>query len=92
MYLVLWAYRGLWASGGLTACFLASPPVLCLMQSPRQLYTLQPRVEVAGWTQTDIDEYQGPTPQIVSRLAERVRLRLDSTYTVCEVSQIQHTR
>ena len=41
-----------------------------------QLYTLESRLAFAGWTQSDVDNYQGPTPQIVAGLAEHVRSKL----------------
>lgn len=53
------------------------------------LYTLQSRIEFAGWQQSDIDKYKGPTKEIVSGLAENVREKLGSTYCVCEVCPSQ---
>lgn len=53
-----------------------------------QVYTLESRVAFAGWTQSNIDNYKGPTPEVVSGLAENVRLKLGSTYTVCEVRNV----
>jgi hypothetical protein len=50
------------------------------------LYTLQSRIEFAGWTQANIEGYKGPTPEIVTGLAENVRVRLGSTYCISEVS------
>lgn len=49
-----------------------------------QLYTLESRLAFAGWTQSNVDNYQGPTPQIVAGLAEHVRSKLGSTYSVSE--------
>jgi hypothetical protein len=51
-----------------------------------QVYTLESRVAFAGWTQANMDNYKGPSPEVVSGLAENVRQKLGSTYTVCEVS------
>lgn len=48
------------------------------------MYTLESRVAFAGWTQETIQNYKGPTPDVVSGLAEHVRKTLGSTYTVCE--------
>ena len=48
------------------------------------LYTLESRVAFAGWTQETIKDYKGPTPKIVSGLADNVRKTLGSTYTICE--------
>ena len=53
-----------------------------------QVYTLESRVAFAGWTQANIDNYKGPTPEVVSGLAENVRKKLGSTYTVCEVRNV----
>ena len=48
------------------------------------LYTLESRIAFAGWTPAHIENYKGPTPQIVTGLADHVRGTLGSTYTVCE--------
>lgn len=48
------------------------------------MYTLESRVAFAGWTQETIQNYKGPTPDVVSGLAEHVRNTLGSTYTICE--------
>lgn len=39
---------------------------------------------IAGWTDENIKGYKGPTTQVVSGLAENVRGKLESTYTICE--------
>jgi nicotinamide mononucleotide (NMN) deamidase PncC len=49
-----------------------------------KLYTLESRIAFAGWTQSHIDNYAGPTPDIVKGLAEHVRTTLSSTYTLAE--------
>jgi nicotinamide mononucleotide (NMN) deamidase PncC len=49
-----------------------------------QLYTLESRIAFAGWTQSHIDNYKGPTPDIVAGLATHVRNTLQSTYTIAE--------
>lgn len=38
----------------------------------------------AGWTQANIDAYKGPTPDIVSGLAEHTRQTLGATYALSE--------
>ena len=60
--------------------------MLCLKRVVFQVYTLESRVAFAGWTQANIENYKGPSPEVVSGLAENVRQKLGSTYTVCEVS------
>ena len=50
----------------------------------QQLYTLPSRIAYAGWTQTNIDNYNGPTPDLVAGLAEHVRGTLEATYVIAE--------
>lgn len=49
-----------------------------------QLYTLESRIAYAGWTEENLKDYTGPTPEIVKGIAENVRPKLDTTYTICE--------
>lgn len=48
------------------------------------IYTLESRMAFAGWTQSDVDDYNGPSPSVVSKLAENVRSTLGATYCICE--------
>jgi nicotinamide mononucleotide (NMN) deamidase PncC len=48
------------------------------------LYTLESRIAFAGWTPQHIENYKGPTPEIVSGLAEHTRKTLESTYSISE--------
>jgi nicotinamide mononucleotide (NMN) deamidase PncC len=48
------------------------------------LYTLESRIAYAGWTPQHIENYKGPTPEIVTGLAEYTRKTLGSTYTISE--------
>jgi nicotinamide mononucleotide (NMN) deamidase PncC len=48
------------------------------------LYTLESRIAFAGWTPRHIENYKGPTPEIVSGLAEHTRKTLESTYSISE--------
>jgi len=41
-------------------------------------------VSKAGWTPEHTKNYKGPTPEIVSFLAENIRPKLGSTYTISE--------
>ena len=45
---------------------------------------------LAGWQQTDIDNYDGPTPKLVEGLARNVREKLEATYCVGEVCTVMH--
>lgn len=75
------------AAGGLiSAALLSTPGASKFYKGGLTLYTLESRIAFAGWTQANIDGYKGPTPEIVSNLAENVRGRLGSTYCVSEVS------
>ena len=67
---------------------LLHPNILYYHAAPndwhQQLYTLPSRIAYAGWTQTDIAAYAGPTPKVVSQLAEHTRKSLESTYAIAE--------
>ena len=73
--------------GGLTV--RTSPSVSYMNEAvvliESQLYTLPSRIAFAGWTQENIDNYKGPTPEVVAGLASSVRSKLGSTYCVSEV-------
>ncbi|KAJ9651253.1 hypothetical protein H2198_009460 [Neophaeococcomyces mojaviensis] len=73
------------AAGGLiSAALLATPGASGIYKGGLTLYTLQSRIQFAGWTQANIDTYRGPTPEIVAGLAENIRVKLESTYCVSE--------
>ncbi|ROW14173.1 hypothetical protein VPNG_04296 [Cytospora leucostoma] len=73
------------AAGGLvSAALLATPGASRLYRGGATLYTLESRIAFAGWTQADIDSYDGPGPDLVAGLARHVRATLGSTYTVGE--------
>ncbi|KAB2570450.1 putative competence damage-inducible protein [Lasiodiplodia theobromae] len=73
------------AAGGLTsAAILATPGASSIFKGGLQLYTLESRVAYGGWTEENLRNYAGPTPEIVKGLAEHVRGTLTTTYTVCE--------
>ncbi|KAE9985992.1 hypothetical protein BLS_003014 [Venturia inaequalis] len=48
------------------------------------LYTLESRIAYAGWTEENLKDYKGPTPDLVAGLAEHTRKTLGSTYVVGE--------
>jgi nicotinamide mononucleotide (NMN) deamidase PncC len=56
------------------------------------LYTLESRIAYAGWTPQHIENYKGPTPEIVTGLAEYTRKTLGSTYTISESGTAGSTR
>jgi len=73
------------AAGGLvSAALLATPGASKIYKGGLTLYTLESRIAFAGWTQENIDNYDGPTPQLVAGLAAHVRKTLKSTYCVGE--------
>lgn len=75
------------AAGGLiSAALLATPGASRIYKGGATLYTLESRIAFAGWTQANIDNYNGPNPDLVAGLAKHVRGTLGSTYTVGEVS------
>jgi nicotinamide mononucleotide (NMN) deamidase PncC len=74
------------AAGGLvSAALLSTPGASKIYKGGLTLYTLESRIAFAGWTQENIDNYDGPTPQLVAGLATHVRQTLKSTYCVGEV-------
>ncbi|KAH0847042.1 putative competence/damage-inducible CinA family protein [Fonsecaea pedrosoi] len=71
------------AAGGLiSASLLATPGASRIYKGGLTLYTLQSRIAFAGWTQQNIDNYDGPTPELVEDLAKSVRATLQGTYCV----------
>ncbi|EDU44711.1 CinA protein competence- and mitomycin-induced [Pyrenophora tritici-repentis] len=72
------------AGGLLSATLLSFPGASTYYRGGLTLYTLESRIAFAGWTQETISSYSGPTPSIVSGLAEHTRSTLGSTYTVSE--------
>lgn len=74
------------AAGGLiSAALLSTPGASRVYKGGLTLYTLESRIAFAGWTQANVEKYDGPTPDLVAGLASHVRQTLHSTYTVGEV-------
>lgn len=72
-------------SGGLiSAALLATPGASRVYKGGATLYTLESRIAFAGWTQANVDSYDGPNPDLVADLAKHVHVALKSTYTVGE--------
>jgi len=73
------------AAGGLiSATLLSFPGASGYYKGGTTLYTLDSRIAFGGWTPQHIENYKGPTPGIVSGLAEHTRKTLGSTYTIGE--------
>jgi len=73
------------AAGGLvSAALLATPGASRFYRGGLTLYTLESRIAFAGWTDRDIQTYDGPTPSLVAGLASHVRGTLKATYCVGE--------
>ena len=73
------------AAGGLiSSSILSTPGASKLYKGGLTLYTLPSRIAYAGWTQDTIQNYRGPTTDIVAGLAQHVRKDLESTYTLSE--------
>ena len=72
------------AGGIISAALLSTPGASSFYKGGLTLYTLESRIAFAGWTQENIQNYKGPTPDVVKGLAENVKKKLGSTYTVCE--------
>ena len=77
------------AAGGLISSSLLSTPGASRFYSGGlTLYTLASRIAFAGWTQQNIDDYDGPTPRLVEGLASNAREKLKATYCIGEVRSI----
>ena len=73
------------AAGGLISSSLLSfPGASTFYKGGLTLYTLESRKAFVGWTDADTQNYKGPTPEIVTKLADNARWALGSTYTVSE--------
>jgi nicotinamide mononucleotide (NMN) deamidase PncC len=73
------------AAGGLiSAALLSQPGASSYYRGGLTLYTLESRIAFAGWTPEHTKGYKGPTPEIVTGLAEHTRKTLGSTYAVSE--------
>lgn len=72
------------AGGIISAALLSTPGASGFYKGGLTLYTLESRIAFAGWTSETLKSYAGPTPAVVAGLAENVRARLGSTYTVSE--------
>ncbi|RDW63237.1 CinA family protein [Aspergillus mulundensis] len=73
------------AAGGLvSACLLSVPGASAIYKGGLTVYTLESRLAFAGWTEANIENYSGPTPDIVGGLADHTRRTLKSTYAISE--------
>lgn len=72
------------AGGIISAALLSSPGASRFYKGGVTIYSLASRVQFAGWTDEDIKTYAGPSTGVVTKLAENVRVKLDTTYTICE--------
>lgn len=72
------------AGGFISAALVSVPGASAFFSGGLTIYTLESRVAFAGWDHSFIETYRGPTPTVVSTLAENVRGKLGSTYCVCE--------
>ncbi|KAL8795952.1 MAG: hypothetical protein Q9182_007447 [Xanthomendoza sp. 2 TL-2023] len=72
------------AGGIISASLLSIPGASKFYRGGLTLYTLESRIQFAGWTEDDMKNYQGPTTDVVSGLAKNVRGRLGSTYCLAE--------
>ena len=68
----------------MSAALLSFPGASGYYKGGLTLYTLESRKAFVGWTDSDTQNYKGPTPEIVTKLAENTRKTLGSTYTISE--------
>ncbi|KAL8748647.1 MAG: hypothetical protein Q9199_008124 [Rusavskia elegans] len=72
------------AGGIISASLLSVPGASKFYRGGLTLYTLESRVQFAGWTDENKKNYNGPNAEVVSGLAKNVREKLGSTYCLCE--------
>ncbi|KAL8804213.1 MAG: hypothetical protein Q9223_005853 [Gallowayella weberi] len=72
------------AGGIISASLLSVPGASKFYRGGLTLYTLESRIQFAGWTEENVKNYDGPTKDVVSGLAKNVRERLGSTYCLAE--------
>ncbi|KAL8859785.1 MAG: hypothetical protein Q9215_006001 [Flavoplaca cf. flavocitrina] len=72
------------AGGIISASLLSVPGASKFYRGGLTLYTLESRIQFAGWTEENKKNYNGPNADVVSVLAKNVRERLGSTYCLCE--------
>ncbi|KAJ5753396.1 uncharacterized protein N7511_007549 [Penicillium nucicola] len=73
------------AAGGLiSSTLLATPGASGFYRGGVTVYTLESRIAFAGWTEDNLKNYHGPTPELVAGLAESVRSKLGSTFAIGE--------
>ncbi|KAL8767587.1 MAG: hypothetical protein Q9209_005959 [Squamulea sp. 1 TL-2023] len=72
------------AGGIISASLLSVPGASKFYRGGLTLYTLESRIQFAGWTEEHKKNYNGPNAEVVSGLAKNVREKLGSTYCLCE--------
>jgi PncC family amidohydrolase len=73
------------AAGGLiSSSLLSQPGASTYYKGGLTLYTLPSRIAYGGWTKVSIENYAGPTTDIVAGLAKHARRDLGSTFTIAE--------
>lgn len=72
------------AGGIISASLLSVPGASKYYKGGLTLYTLESRIQFAGWTEDTKKNYHGPNKDVVSGLAKNVREKLGSTYCLCE--------
>ncbi|KAL8706582.1 MAG: hypothetical protein Q9201_000395 [Fulgogasparrea decipioides] len=72
------------AGGIISASLLSVPGASKYYKGGLTLYTLDSRIQFAGWTEEAKKNYNGPNRDVVSGLARHVRERLSSTYCLSE--------
>lgn len=68
----------------MSSSLLSVPGASKIYRGGLTLYTLESRINYAGWTQENIANYKGPTTEIVSGLGRKVRGDLDATWVLAE--------
>ncbi|KAG5368368.1 CinA-like protein [Yarrowia sp. C11] len=73
------------ACGGLISSYLvAIPGASKYFTGGTLVYSLKSRLKLSGWSQTDIEQYTGPSESVALRLARNLKIELGSTYALSE--------
>lgn len=72
------------AGGLISAALLWVPGASKYFKGGGVVYTLNSRIVLAGYPAEELADYRGTTPEMIAKLAELMRVRLDATWCVAE--------
>lgn len=72
------------AGGLISAALLWVPGASRYYKGGGVVYTLNSRIVLAGYPAEELAEYRGTTPEMIGKLADLMRRRLDATWCIAE--------